>query len=147
MLSTAEAEYSTVTFRLDQPDAFSAFKAAFDREPRLQGIRNPNQNKNSLRSNHNMASFINILGISYHNRIFIWCNHWAMITMYAAVANRTVEVGTLRALGFRRRSILTAFLSESLVIAFIGGVVGLILGVSSSVFLNFDVKFRAHLQN
>ena len=47
--------------------------------------------------------------------------------MYAAVANRTVEVGTLRALGFRRRSVLIAFLSESLFIAFIGGVVGLVL--------------------
>jgi ABC-type antimicrobial peptide transport system permease subunit len=51
----------------------------------------------------------------------------AMITMYAAVANRTVEVGTMRALGFRRRSILSAFLTESLTIALIGGMIGLFL--------------------
>jgi len=37
-----------------------------------------------------------------------------MITMYASVANRTREIGTLRALGFRRTSILIAFLMESL---------------------------------
>jgi ABC-type antimicrobial peptide transport system permease subunit len=44
--------------------------------------------------------------------------------MYAAVANRVVEVGTLRALGFRRRSVLGAFLVESIVLSVIGGAVG-----------------------
>jgi ABC-type antimicrobial peptide transport system permease subunit len=48
-----------------------------------------------------------------------------MITMYSAVANRTAEIGTLRALGFRRRDILLAFLAESLSLGFIGGAVGL----------------------
>ena len=47
------------------------------------------------------------------------------ITMYAAVANRTVEIGTLRALGFRRSSILVVFLFESLLISLIGGLIGL----------------------
>ena len=50
-----------------------------------------------------------------------------MITMYAAVANRTVEIGTLRSLGFNRRSILFAFLTESLLIALIGGAIGVFL--------------------
>ncbi len=50
----------------------------------------------------------------------------ATITMYAAVATRTGEIGTLRALGFRRGSILTAFLAESLLLALLGGVVGLV---------------------
>jgi ABC-type antimicrobial peptide transport system permease subunit len=49
----------------------------------------------------------------------------AMITMYGAVANRTTEIGTLRALGFQRRSILVAFLLEALVMSFAGGLVGL----------------------
>ncbi|MGE5499198.1 MAG: ABC transporter permease, partial [Syntrophothermus sp.] len=51
----------------------------------------------------------------------------ASITMYAAVANRTVEIGTLRSLGFSRRSILTVFLAESLFIALLGGILGLVL--------------------
>jgi len=50
-----------------------------------------------------------------------------MITMYAAVANRTGEIGTLRALGFQRRSILQAFLLESLLLGLLGGVAGLFL--------------------
>ena len=49
----------------------------------------------------------------------------AMVTMYAAVANRTVEIGTLRALGFPRKSILAAFLIESLLLGALGGVLGL----------------------
>jgi ABC-type antimicrobial peptide transport system permease subunit len=48
-----------------------------------------------------------------------------MITMYGAVANRTVEIGTMRALGFYRRSILLAFLAEALVLSFAGGALGL----------------------
>ncbi|KAB2847019.1 MAG: FtsX-like permease family protein, partial [Melioribacteraceae bacterium] len=51
----------------------------------------------------------------------------AMITMYAAVANRTVEIGTLRALGFKRRSIMVAFLFESLLVSILGGIIGLAL--------------------
>jgi ABC-type antimicrobial peptide transport system permease subunit len=49
----------------------------------------------------------------------------AAITMYAAVATRTGEIGTLRALGFQRTSILVAFLSEALLLALVGGLVGL----------------------
>ena len=48
-----------------------------------------------------------------------------MITMYAAVSNRTAEIGTMRALGFQRRSILLAFLLESLALGLIGGFAGL----------------------
>lgn len=51
----------------------------------------------------------------------------AMNTMYAIVAARTREVGTLRALGFSRRSILTAFLIESMALALVGGVFGCLL--------------------
>jgi ABC-type antimicrobial peptide transport system permease subunit len=45
--------------------------------------------------------------------------------MYASVANRVTEIGTLRALGFQRRSILAAFLAESLMLGLVGGVAGL----------------------
>lgn len=51
----------------------------------------------------------------------------AMNTMYAIVAARTREIGTLRALGFPRRSILAAFLIESVFLALVGGIVGCLL--------------------
>ena len=49
----------------------------------------------------------------------------AMITMYTSVATRTAEIGTLRALGFRRRSVLAAFLLEAALLGMTGGVIGL----------------------
>ena len=48
----------------------------------------------------------------------------AMNTMYASVGARTREIGTLRVLGFRRRSVVTAILIEGSCLAFIGGVIG-----------------------
>jgi putative ABC transport system permease protein len=45
-------------------------------------------------------------------------------TMYAAVASRGREIGTLRALGFHRRSILTSFLFESVLLCLLGGLLG-----------------------
>ena len=53
----------------------------------------------------------------------------AMNTMYAIVAARTREIGTLRALGFSRRAILLAFLIESVFLALIGGAVGCLLAL------------------
>jgi len=53
----------------------------------------------------------------------------AMNTMYAAVARRAKEIGTLRVLGFSRGSILLSFLIESLLLAFIGGVFGCLLAL------------------
>jgi len=52
-----------------------------------------------------------------------------MNTMYAAVARRTKEIGTLRVLGFKRLSILIAFLLESVSIALIGAVIGILLAL------------------
>ena len=51
----------------------------------------------------------------------------AMNTMYAIVAARTREIGTLRALGFSRRAILVSFVAESAFLALIGGALGCML--------------------
>ena len=51
----------------------------------------------------------------------------AMNTMYAIVAARTREIGTLRALGFSRRAILFSFVLESVTLALAGGVIGCLL--------------------
>jgi putative ABC transport system permease protein len=53
----------------------------------------------------------------------------AMNTMYAAVSNRTREIGTLRALGFSRGSILASFLIEAVLLALIGGGIGSLLAL------------------
>jgi putative ABC transport system permease protein len=51
----------------------------------------------------------------------------AMNTMYAIVAARTREIGTLRALGFSRRAILFSFVMESVTLALVGGAIGCLI--------------------
>ena len=51
----------------------------------------------------------------------------AMNTMYAAVARRSAEIGTLRVLGFSRFSILASFLIESVLLSLLGGIIGCLL--------------------
>jgi putative ABC transport system permease protein len=66
-----------------------------------------------------------------------------MNTMYAAVARRTKEIGTLRVLGFRRRSILVAFVLESVAIAILGVGIGILLALP----LNFVSTGTANFSN
>jgi putative ABC transport system permease protein len=66
-----------------------------------------------------------------------------MNTMYAAVARRTKEIGTLRVLGFRRRSILAAFVLESVAIAILGVGIGILLALP----LNFVSTGTANFSN
>src|SRR5499433_3273811 len=66
----------------------------------------------------------------------------AMNTMYAAVSARTTEIGTLRALGFRPRAIMTSFLLESLGLSLAAGVVGVILALPINL---FSTSFNAGL--
>ena len=56
----------------------------------------------------------------------------AMNTMYALVAARTREIGTLRALGFSRRSVLLSFVTESAFLALVGGVLGCLLALPAN---------------
>ena len=53
----------------------------------------------------------------------------AMNTMYAAVVHRTQEIATLRVLGFRPGRILVSFLTESLLLALLGGALGCLLAL------------------
>ena len=116
--------YSSLIFRLQNPDAFDAAKTAIENDPRLT-LEARRETKYYRDQSEMMAKFLRILGTSLTIIFSIGAIIGAMITMYSAVANRTAEIGTLRALGFRRRNILLAFLTESLLLGFIGGCLGL----------------------
>jgi ABC-type antimicrobial peptide transport system permease subunit len=116
---------STVTFRLKDPDDLNQVKADFEADNRLQYFVPKREKKFFEEQSEMMAAFIRILGLFITIIFSTGATIGAMITMYGAVANRTVEIGTMRALGFFRRSILVAFLAEALVLSLSGGLVGL----------------------
>lgn len=100
-----------------------------------------------------LANFIRILGVSLAVIFSIGAIVGAMITMFGSVASRTAEIGTLRALGFRRRAILGAFLLEALALSLAGGLLGLAaatfmqaVDVSTTNFATFaELAFQFHL--
>jgi len=116
--------FNSLIFKLKNPDDFDAAKAAIEKDPRLT-LEAKRETKYYRDQSEVMAKFLRILGMSLTIIFSIGAIIGAMITMYSAVANRTAEIGTLRALGFRRRNILLAFLTESLLLGFIGGFIGL----------------------
>lgn len=118
---------STVTLKLDDVNNFNKFKKAFESDRRLQAFEPKIEQKFFEEQSELLAGFISIVGIFVTIVFSFGATIGAMITMYSAVANRTVEIGTMRSLGFRRRNIMAAFLVESLFISFIGGIIGLIL--------------------
>lgn len=122
--------YSTLTLRLRDKDQAAAFKTRFQSEPRLQQLEVKNEKQYFSEQSEALGGFISALGkwITY---IFSFgAMIGAMITMYASVANRTSEIGTLRALGYRRRNILISFLIEALLFSLVGGILGVLLASS-----------------
>ncbi|MCB9219830.1 MAG: ABC transporter permease [Ignavibacteriales bacterium] len=116
---------STVTLKLANAANFNSFKTAFESDIRLKEFEPKIERKFFEEQSELLSNFIRILGIFITIIFSLGATIGASITMYAAVANRTVEIGTLRALGFRRTSILVVFLFESLLISLIGGLIGL----------------------
>jgi ABC-type antimicrobial peptide transport system permease subunit len=97
-----------------------------------------------------LSTFLSVLGLTLTAIFSIGATIGAMITMYASVSNRVAEIGTLRALGFRSRSVLAAFLVEALLLGLVGGVAGLagaslmqLVSFSTTNFQTFsDLSFR-----
>ena len=128
--------FSIVVLRLADASRFEAVKARIDDDPRLSLETKPEVRFYAEQSEA-LATFINILGLSLAVIFSIGAVVGAMITMFAAVASRTGEIGTLRALGFRRGAVLAAFMTESLLLAALGGLVGL---AAASVMQAVDVS-------
>ena len=134
---------STVTFKLADPSRFELVKRAFEVDRRLQQFEPMIETKFFEKQSEMMALFIRILGIFITIIFSLGAIIGASITMYAAVANRTVEIGTLRSLGFSRRSVLTAFLTESLIISIAGAIIGMFLASGLQFFSISTLNFAS----
>ena len=116
--------YSSMLFRLNDADQFDAVKAAIESDPRLT-LEAKRERRFYAEQSESLSRFISYLGTAISVIFSIGAVIGAAITMYASVASRTGEIGTLRALGFSRVAILSAFLGEALLLGLIGGIVGL----------------------
>lgn len=136
-----EGLVSSVVVRLDSPSAFDAFKATMENDKQL-GLETLVETKYYEKQSEGTSIFITIIGIVIVFFFSFGAIIGAAITMHAAVAQRSKEIGTLRALGFSRSSILFSFLLEAIALALAGGVVGiacaLILSFVKISMMNFQ---------
>ncbi len=123
---------SSMTIKLGSADQLDQFNKFLMKDTRLNMFEAKAEQQYYAEQSEAMSLFISIVGIFVTVIFSFGATIGATITMYSAVANRTVEIGTLRALGFSRRSILSAFLIESLFLSLLGGVLGLLLASSLS---------------
>jgi putative ABC transport system permease protein len=117
--------FSALVFRLADTNDFDKVKAAIESDPRLT-LEAKRETRFYADQSETLSKFITYLGTTISIIFSIYAIIGAMITMFASVAGRTAEIGTLRALGFSRASVLAAFLGESLLLGLFGGVVGLL---------------------
>jgi ABC-type lipoprotein release transport system permease subunit len=135
--------YSSMLFRLADPASFDAVKTTIENDPRLT-LEAKRERRFYAEQSEALSRFISYLGTGISVIFSIGAVIGAAITMYASVASRTAEIGTLRALGFSRTAILAAFLGEALLLGLLGGVAGLIgaslmqaLSISTTNFQTF----------
>jgi putative ABC transport system permease protein len=117
--------YSSVIFKLRNPATLDDVRKRIEENPRLT-LEVERETAYYLKQSEALARFLRILGTTLTIIFSLGATIGAMITMYAAVATRTTEIGTLRALGFQRTAILTSFLLESLFLGFAGGLAGIL---------------------
>lgn len=122
--------FSSMTVRLRRPDALVQVKEQLERDPRfnLSVRREPDYYEGKAES---LAKMIRVTGLFLTAVFSIGAIMGATMTMSAAVAQRTTEIGTLRTLGFTRLAILQTFLIESMALGAIAG----LLGVAGASFL------------
>ena len=118
--------YSSVIFRLADRHTFESVQLRITKDPRLTLEAKPEIEFYAEQSEV-MSNFLSILGTTLSITFAIGAVLGAMITMYSSVAERTSEIATLRALGFHRRDILSAFITESCLLGLVGGTLGIVL--------------------
>lgn len=115
--------FQSVYVQLEREDSFDAFKAALAGDPRLNVMV---ERETDYLADQSVAlqTVIRSVGFVIAGLMGIGAVFGAVNTMYNAVASRTREIATLRALGFGALAIVTSVLSESAVLALVGGALG-----------------------
>jgi putative ABC transport system permease protein len=133
-----ESVVSSARIRVDN---FEAYRASVEADKRfsMKVMREPEYYR---KASEQTSGFLSGLGIVIAVMFAFAAMIGAAITMNGAVAHRTKEIGTLRALGFSRLSILTSFVLEAVFLCVVGGAVGLafvmLLSLVSFPVMNFQ---------
>lgn len=129
--------FQSVHARLTSPEAFDDFKALLEADPRLN-VEVERESEYYAGQSQVMTAVISSLGIAIGLLMGFGATFGALNTMYMAVASRTREIGTLRALGFGAGPVVVSVLVESILLALLGGVIG--AGLAYLLFNGFQTS-------
>jgi putative ABC transport system permease protein len=115
--------YQSLTARLVSPDALPAFKKRLAADPRTN-VQVERETEYYEKASQMLTRVIVTLGTLVAVVMGVGAVLGALNTMYSAVASRSREIATLRALGFGGGAVLVSFVAESLLIAAVGGALG-----------------------
>jgi putative ABC transport system permease protein len=120
--------YQSLTLRLKDPSSVAAFDADLQRNPAMQ-VQMSSELAYYEKQAGQTAATLTVLAVFVGVVMGVGAVFGAMNTMYGLVASRTREIGTLRALGFSRLSVMLAFMIESAFLALVAGIVGCVLAL------------------
>jgi len=129
--------YAAVYARLTSAEAFDEFKNALNTDPRLS-VKIQRVSGYFAEQSAALSSLISSIGWSVAVLMALGAIFGALNTMYTAVSERTGEIATLRALGFGKTPIVVSVLTESLLLAFVGGAIG--AAIAYTLFNGFTVS-------
>ena len=129
--------FQSVYVKLDSPGLFQAFSDSITTDPRLS-VKAMRQSDYYAAQSETITRLVTTLGYLIAFLMAIGAVFGALNTMYSAVAARTREIATLRALGFGSSAVVVSLMLESLFLALIGGAVGGVLAYAA--FNNFHTS-------
>ena len=145
-----EGSVSSVQIRAASPAEMDDIRNVINNDAQYKLLAE--SEKDYFNKQQQSSTFLKVFGTLIAVLLTIGAMFAASNTMFGAVASRTREIGTMRALGFSRRDVLISFLGESVILCTIGGVVGLLMTlpltalsfgtVNSNTFSEITVNFR-----
>jgi len=128
---------NSLTLRLIDANAFEAFKAGIESDPRLK-VSVQTTRQYYSRQSESIAQIVGIVGTAIGAIMALGAIFGALNTTYAAVADRSREIATLRAIGFHGGPVIVSVLLETLLLAALGGAVG--AGLTWAIFDGFTAS-------
>jgi len=126
-----EAMVSSISVKLETRSVYDSVKASISQDKQL-GLQVMRESEYYEKQSEGTSQFVGGMGAAIVFFFSFGAMIGAAITMYAAVANRGREIGTLRALGFSGGQVLVSFLLEAFILASIGGVLGALASLAMS---------------
>jgi putative ABC transport system permease protein len=123
MSAARKKNFNSVIVRLDTPDALEVFQRALAANPALN-VRAERQSDYYQRTSQDTAGFFRAVASAVGGIMTLGALFGALNTMYSAVAARTQEIGTLRAMGFGGAAVVISVIAEALLLTLTGALIG-----------------------